>query len=62
MSAIPNITIPVRLDLFSSLLSFLSVQGLKDLQAAIEVELRKREDGTCPCGGYPTGDGHEKER
>ena len=43
MSEIPNITIPVRLDLFSSLLTALSVQGLKDLQAAIDVELMKRE-------------------
>lgn len=43
MSAIPNITIPVRLDLFSNLLTALSTQGLKDLQAAIDVELMKRE-------------------
>ena len=61
MSAIPNITIPVRLDLFSNLLTALSTQGLKDLQAAIEVELRKR-DGSLSCGGYPIGDEHEKER
>ena len=61
MSEIPNITIPVRLDLFSNLLTALSTQGLKDLQAAIEVELRKR-DGALSCGGYPIGDGHEKER
>lgn len=61
MSEIPNITIPVRLDLFSNLLTALSTQGLKDLQAAIEVELKKR-DGTLPCGGYPIGDRNEKEQ
>lgn len=60
MVEIPNITIPLRFDMFSNLLTALSVQGLKDLQAAIEVELKKR-DGTCPCGGYPIGDGHENE-
>jgi len=44
MAAIPDtITIRARFDMFSSLLSFLSVPGLKELQAAIDVELMKRE-------------------
>ncbi len=43
MAVIPDLTIRARFDLFSNLLSFLSVPGLRELQAAIDVELMKRE-------------------